>query len=358
MSFPPGAGGLSTLRLECGYRAPVRDRARRALGAHVQRRLVVRADRLARDRRDGGRHDPRHPRPARDQPEREADGLPGRHDRPAPRHPVGLDRRPPGPGRAAGHDSGGDRRPRRRRRRPPAPSARRIGPTRPRRSPGAVPGGVAAELPSIFQSTDLTPFVLLASLASAVGARRVARPDARARQDPDGGLPRRLARDVAPRGRPRAVRRDLPHARDRRPRARDRRRPGRPAAGRRRPGDTGRRGGLDPRHRRLDAPQRGPSPAGEPRDAGVRRRPRPCAGSCARAPGRRHRARPRRARRTTTPSHASRRPRPRPTRRRHAHRRRRRRRPQPRRPRPQPPAAGRPHAVLARPVRRSAWRAA
>ena len=31
-----------------------------------------------------------------------------------------------------------------------------------------MPGGVAGELPSIFQSTDLTPFVLLASLASAV----------------------------------------------------------------------------------------------------------------------------------------------------------------------------------------------
>jgi nickel/cobalt transporter (NicO) family protein len=33
---------------------------------------------------------------------------------------------------------------------------------------GAVPGGVAGELPAIFQSTNLTPFVLLASLAAAV----------------------------------------------------------------------------------------------------------------------------------------------------------------------------------------------
>jgi ABC-type nickel/cobalt efflux system permease component RcnA len=33
---------------------------------------------------------------------------------------------------------------------------------------GAVPGGVAAELPDIFRTTDLTPFVLLASLLTAV----------------------------------------------------------------------------------------------------------------------------------------------------------------------------------------------
>jgi nickel/cobalt exporter len=33
---------------------------------------------------------------------------------------------------------------------------------------GAVPGGVGGELPSIFRSTDLTPFVLLASLLTAV----------------------------------------------------------------------------------------------------------------------------------------------------------------------------------------------
>src|SRR4029079_14074646 len=34
---------------------------------------------------------------------------------------------------------------------------------------GAVPGGVAAELPSIFRTADLTPFVILASLLTAAG---------------------------------------------------------------------------------------------------------------------------------------------------------------------------------------------
>ena len=45
-------------------------------------------------------------------------------------------------------------------------------------------------------------------------ARGGPRPDARPRQDPDGGLPRRDARDAAPRGRPRAVGDAVAHARD------------------------------------------------------------------------------------------------------------------------------------------------
>ncbi|HET7028905.1 MAG TPA: hypothetical protein VFI34_00210 [Candidatus Limnocylindrales bacterium] len=39
----------------------------------------------------------------------------------------------------------------------------------PATAPGAVPGGVAAELPAIFREADLTPFVILASILTAIG---------------------------------------------------------------------------------------------------------------------------------------------------------------------------------------------
>jgi nickel/cobalt exporter len=51
---------------------------------------------------------------------------------------------------------------------PSTPAAGAGAPSAGPAAPGAVPGGVGAELPAIFRSADLTPFVLLGSLATAV----------------------------------------------------------------------------------------------------------------------------------------------------------------------------------------------
>ena len=131
------------------------------------------------------------------------------------------------------------------------------------------------------------------------------RPDAGARQDADGRLPRRDARDAAPRGRARAVGDVLAHARDPRPGGADRRGRGVPAAGPRRPLGAGRGGHLDRGDRRLDAVRRGSAALARSRRrahdrARARRRPRPRA----RAP--RPRPRPRRTTTTTTPTDARR----------------------------------------------------
>jgi ABC-type nickel/cobalt efflux system permease component RcnA len=167
VSFPPGAGGLSTLRLECGYRAPF---ATALAGSSALtfsdgswserigwREIVATADGTILDTHGLPATSPSakltaYPADMIAQPlDIRSASIAVRPDpaaRPATTPgPAALE---PAPGAAAGAAGTAAR---------PAPAAP---------APGAVPGGVAAELPSIFQSTDLTPFVLLASLASAV----------------------------------------------------------------------------------------------------------------------------------------------------------------------------------------------
>ena len=79
---------------------------------------------------------------------------------------------------------------------------------RPRPVPAAgVPGGVdGGELPAIFRRGRPDADRAAGLAPDRGGAGRRARPDAGPRQDPHGRVPRRDARDAAPRGRPRACR--------------------------------------------------------------------------------------------------------------------------------------------------------
>ena len=168
VSFPPGAGGLSTLRLECGYRAPF---ATALAGSSALtfsdgswserigwREIVATADGTILDT---------HGLPATS-PSAKLTAYPADMiAQPLDIRSASIAVRPDPAARPATTPAatGGSRR---RPRRPPAAAGTADRPDPAAPAPGAVPGGVAAELPSIFQSTDLTPFVLLASLASAV----------------------------------------------------------------------------------------------------------------------------------------------------------------------------------------------
>ena len=75
ISFPSGLGGLSTMRIECGYVARPRDAHRRRDRDRLRGRVGRGADRLAGDRRDRGRRHGGGRRPAGDEPVEAADGL-------------------------------------------------------------------------------------------------------------------------------------------------------------------------------------------------------------------------------------------------------------------------------------------
>jgi nickel/cobalt exporter len=161
ISFPPGLGGLSTMRIECGYAAAL-------LAALSGPTTITFSDTSFTDRIGW-----REVVASGDGVTIEADGLPATS--PSKRltsYPADLISQPldmrsvtivatpqAAPiGTAAPADAG-----------PaataaaPAPAAAGFGVV------GAVPGGVGGELPAIFQSVDLSPIVLLLSILTALG---------------------------------------------------------------------------------------------------------------------------------------------------------------------------------------------
>jgi len=152
VSFPPGAGGLSTLRLECGFDAALRPAvagpttigfADRSYTERIGwREIVAVADGVALD----------------------SNGLPTTSPSqrltayPADQIALPLDIR----STSLSVQPGGV---------PRASVVAGASPaSAPARTAGAVPGGVSsADLPDIFRSADLTPIVLLVSLITAVG---------------------------------------------------------------------------------------------------------------------------------------------------------------------------------------------
>jgi ABC-type nickel/cobalt efflux system permease component RcnA len=174
VSFPPGAGGLSTLRLECAYRAPFATRI-------VAPAVLTFSDRSYAERigwREilaGGAgtivdtHGLPTTSPSRGLTSYPADLLKSPLDvrsasidvRPDPSSPAATPSAPatPAPGSVGGPASGGS---------PPAgevPGGVVPGGVVPG---GVVPGGVAGEVPDVFRTADLTPFVILVSLLTAV----------------------------------------------------------------------------------------------------------------------------------------------------------------------------------------------
>jgi len=151
-SFPPGAGGLSTLRLECGYDA--------ALGAPVAGATAIDFTDLSYTERIGWREIvavangvdlDTHGLPTTSVSQRLTAYPADKIASPLDVRSAGLVARP-GSGVAASSAEVATA--------PAAPAA----------AGGAVPGGVAAgELPDIFRSVDLTPVVLGLSLITAIG---------------------------------------------------------------------------------------------------------------------------------------------------------------------------------------------
>lgn len=150
ITFPAGLGGLSTMRIECRYVAPLPPRDGRSSVTFEDvsyperigwREIVATGDNVAID----------------------AGGLPTTSvSARLTAYPTDLIAQPldvrsatilatPGPGSAGAVAS-------------PAPTAATA--TTPA-VPGAVPGGVGVELPAIFREVDLTPFVALASIVTA-----------------------------------------------------------------------------------------------------------------------------------------------------------------------------------------------
>jgi ABC-type nickel/cobalt efflux system permease component RcnA len=169
VEFPPGAGGLSTLRLECGYRA--------ALEPAIATSTTIAFDDASYPERIGWREIVA----TADGTILDTNGLPATspsrkltaypadliatpldirsasiHVRPDPARPPAspgpssVPSSVPAPGAVGGPVASG------------APA------TADSARAAAVPGGVAAELPDIFRTADLTPFVILASLLTAV----------------------------------------------------------------------------------------------------------------------------------------------------------------------------------------------
>ncbi|HEX3427522.1 MAG TPA: hypothetical protein VHS36_01845, partial [Candidatus Limnocylindrales bacterium] len=164
VSFPPGAGGLSTLRLECGFDA--------GLLPPIAGGTTIGFEDRSYTERIGWREIVAVP----DGVELDSHGLPTTSPSqrltayPADKIALPLDIRSASlvarPGGVALSSSG------------PAASVSGGAPAG-SRSGGAVPGGVsAADLPDIFRSADLTPIVVLASLlvAAAIGAGHAVTP--------------------------------------------------------------------------------------------------------------------------------------------------------------------------------------
>ena len=154
VSFPPGAGGLSTLRLQCAFDA--------ALGPAIAGPTTI-------DFIDGSyteRIGWREIVAVADGVDLDSHGLPATSlsqrltAYPADRIALPLDVRSASlvarPGGAPAASAGRGASP------PPAPAASAVA--------GAVPGGVSSsELPEIFRTAELTPIVLFAALITAVG---------------------------------------------------------------------------------------------------------------------------------------------------------------------------------------------
>jgi nickel/cobalt transporter (NicO) family protein len=153
-SFPPGAGGLSTLRLECGFDA--------ALGSEIAGPTTIDFKDASYAERIGWREIVA----VADGVDLDSHGLPTTSPSqrltayPADKIALPLDVR----SASLAVRPGG----------PPAASARPAGavplgaPVASSPAVGAVPGGVASELPEIFRTKDLTPLIILASLLTAV----------------------------------------------------------------------------------------------------------------------------------------------------------------------------------------------
>ena len=143
-----------------------------------------------------------------------------------------------------------------------------------------------------------------------VRPRRGPRPDARPWQDPDGGVPRRDARNADPRRWTGTVGHGVAYAGHPRHRRARGRRAGPACAGRRRPCGAGDRRRDDRRAGRLDAPRRGAEAA-----RGAADRPRPTSATTTRHARARARRRARARPRARGPLARRRRPQPRPVRR-------------------------------------------
>ena len=176
VAFLPGAGGLSTLRLECGYRAPLAP----AIGGPIN---VTFSDSSYSERigwreivaTGAGTRLDTHGLPATSPSARLTAYPAAMIATPLDIRSASIDVRPdpdaipspstgsgtPPPGGTGGQvaSAGG-----------PGVAAGRGGGsgTDGSSAAGAVPGGVAADLPDIFRTTDLTPIVILASLLTAI----------------------------------------------------------------------------------------------------------------------------------------------------------------------------------------------
>jgi nickel/cobalt transporter (NicO) family protein len=172
VAFPAGAGGLSTLRLECAYRAPFT--APIAAPAELTFSDASYAERIGwREILASGSgtivdtHGLPRTSPSRRLTSYPADLLKTPLDlrsasidvRPDPFAPAATPSGPAtaAPGSAGGPASGGS----------PAPD--RVATGGGVATGGVVPGGVAGELPDVFRTADLTPIVILVSLLTAIG---------------------------------------------------------------------------------------------------------------------------------------------------------------------------------------------
>ena len=267
LTFPAGVGGLSTMRMVCGFRV---DTGPIAAGTRIDyadtsfserlgwREIVVSGSAMTLAGGDGSASNQGHVGPADRLSDEPADPGPGRH--------VGLDRRHAWRGRRSRRSTSPTRRrcpararwrrSPRHRRELPAATVPVAAPTAVPATAAGVPGGVTSgDLPSIFRTADLSPLVLLISIltAAALGAGHALTPGPR--QDVDGRLPRRDARDPAPRRGARAVGHLLAHARHPGPRRTGGRGRRVPATGPDREVGADGGGRLDRGDRRLDADQ-------------------------------------------------------------------------------------------------------
>jgi ABC-type nickel/cobalt efflux system permease component RcnA len=152
VTFPPGAGGLSTLRLECGYESTL-DRP------IASRTEITFSDRSYHDRLGwheivpsgaGTIVDP-HGLPTTSPTNKLTSYPTDLVKTPLDVREATITAMPGGPGPSGGAVAG--------------QAAGTAGSPEPL---GAVPGGVAADVPEIFRTADLTPLVVLASLLTAV----------------------------------------------------------------------------------------------------------------------------------------------------------------------------------------------
>jgi ABC-type nickel/cobalt efflux system permease component RcnA len=157
ISFPAGAGGLSTLRLECRYRAeltsPIAGPVSVSFADTSYTERIGWREILA---QGVGTILDTHGLPQAS-PSRKLTAYPSDLIKtPLDIRSAAIDVRPDPAAPPAGASPS------------PEPAAAVAGPVASSPPAGAVPGGVAAELPDIFRTTDLTPFVVVASLLTAV----------------------------------------------------------------------------------------------------------------------------------------------------------------------------------------------